>query len=1286
MSSTRTALLENLRKELLGPRSGAFEEIEYNPRGEYQVGVLEPSSFVRAPLEYYRPVDLRIGDDEVREDDDVADHDVDNLSLNLDLDPRALPRSMGMSFIVSAANSPFIDILLTWARYERLERKKWRRTPSFLLLKSVDVREQGKWEKEGLRIELRTSVTKDQDYYVSLYLVNDTPLDNPRRVKTEDLVFQPQVRVNCCKGATLVSVRGQQSNDSDERSLSFLYLDRPTLARGHMCSAVWKAVDPERSFSDYRKGTNPNGENPFISIEKGILQREDERYFTNPDIRTEFLPCYPIPQVNYEPRDAQGEIPEMTADKLSEAWEPHVLEEALHPMVDAYESWISSQEEAAHRVPPANQDIASGLVKGCRESLRRIKEGLNLLESDEDLRLSFCFMNKVMDTQSRWKRGEPLSWRPFQIAFILQNISSIARKDHPDRAICDVLWFPTGGGKTEAYQGLLVLVLALRRRRGRNKAHGGSGTAVISRYTLRMLTIQQFRRALIAIVACDYLRTKDWKPQDCPLEEKPIWGKSRFSIGLWVGGEVTPNHLLDHKRFVRRKYKYEYFLGAIGRLRGYDAYWKKGHRVVRTTENEPAQILNCPVCKSILAVPEKRVLPSGDHQIHWIVYSPSKPDVLASFDGLGFKTSEVNVTSLPNPKYWVLTVDFSVSFPISARDIDNWWAKVVKPKLGSNVKKAFARASRPGYFFKKWDVSMEDVDFEIHCPNRSCQLNSSRWMELVRGLDGKELATEPLDPFSLTGEKGLAFSIPISAFVVDDQVYHRCPSLIVATVDKFARLPFEAKARSIFGNINRYDSCWGYYRDTVPPERGGLHEGKIVPVPRFEPPELIIQDELHLIEGPLGSMVGIYETAIEELACQKVGSVSTRPKYIASSATIRNAKPHIKAVFNRSISIFPSPGISIEDNFFSNTEEAHPIDSTPPGRLYLGVCAPGRGPHTPTIRIWSSLLQKVFELRNALGDDKKVDQFWTLIGYFNALRELASASALYKIDIVERLRQTNPSPRPLEPSLELSSRMDSSEIPVALNELSKPLPGNIVDAVLATSIFGTGIDVERLGLMVVHGQPKTTANYIQATGRVGRKNGGLVVTFYRSTRPRDLDHYEFFVGYHRCLHKYVEPISANPFSPRARERTLGPIMVALLRNAEAVDGVDVNPEWSFEEAYTGSAKKVPISGSRVIKKLRKAKEVHKLIEILERRSQSQPLGRRPRAGTSKVEAESMLDRWKAAADSFSSLLYSETTMTKEPHYPVVLGDPQHKTHGLPMVVENAPQSLRDVEPTTRFES
>jgi len=383
--------------------------------------------------------------------------------------------------------------------------------------------------------------------------------------------------------------------------------------------------------------------------------------------------------------------------------------------------------------------------------------------------------------------------------------------------------------------------------------------------------------------------------------------------------------------------------------------------------------------------------------------------------------------------------------------------------------------------------------------------------------------------------------------------------------------------------------------------------------------------------------------------------------------------------------VFPPPGLSVDDNFFSYTREAHPLDSGHAGRLYVGVCAPGRGPHTPTIRIWSALLRQAYEERLAKGsDDQEVDQFWTVVGYFNAIRELAAAVSLFRADIRERLRQTGGSVRPLEPHLELSSRMESSEIPGALEQLSR-FPDNKVDAAFATSMFGTGVDVERLGLMIVHGQPKTTANYIQATGRVGRLIGGLVVTFLRATRPRDLDHYEFFAGYHRSLSRYVEPITVHPFSPRARERALGPVAVALLRNADTISGTYVSGEWGPEDLYVKLRGRVAKSGSRRMGAHRRSPEVLAIVDVIEARGQHQPAGCRPRTGLCRNEVASELDKWEATAKSQDSLIYYEPTMIREPQNPVVLGDPQHEARGLTTVFRNAPQSLREVESTATFE-
>lgn len=1273
-----------LSKELLGPREGPFEQIPADPKSEYLVGVLEPKDYIRGAFAFYGRSDLQTIEAGAGEDDDVGE-ELEPAELSLHLDPRALPKSIGISFVVDGRGAPLIGLCATWARYIRNENKVWQRKPYKFVRHNIDVRRDIELFRDGgVAIYLRSTKTVGGDHHVSIYLVNETPISEGQHPRTEDHIFQPQLRVVCEKGASIVPIMGEQEEEG-EVSLSLLYRNRRAMARGHLCGATWREVDPERSWLETEDDKKRPKAHPFIWVDAGIVEEPERSIFTNPDVRTEYLPCYPVQQVVMWPKEIRFPK-EFKADALAEAWNPNTLAPFLDPITESYGEWIRRQRNVIPTLPQSYQHAAERHLALCEESNNRIKEGIDLLKNDDDARLAFCFMNKVMHQQSVWKTGQPLVWRLFQIAFILQCIPGIVKDEHLDRLVCDLLWFPTGAGKTEAYLGLAVFTLAFRRRRDCLEERGGAGTGVLSRYTLRMLTIQQFRRALVVITACDYLRVKDWRPKGYPERQKNIWGTARFSIGLWVGQEVTPNRLIDHKGFdpiLKREVRYP---GAVSILRGLGIYAGSKFRIKKLTENEPAQILKCPACGSILAVPIEPSLPLGKHQIHFLVSSRRAPNPRKdAMEGLGIKVIDFEVTNLPNPEYWIVSVTFISSHKLGSDIIDRWWQNYVLPALGSDCKAEFARASRPGYFIRRGGgVQREAIDFEIHCPNPKCELNTVEWFEFVPDPSGKK-PVKILPPFQIPNKGWAGYGVPISAYVVDDQIYHRCPSLVIATVDKFARLSYEPRAAAMFGNVTKFDTDWGYYREEAPPDRGGMQEGKICDVPRFEPPDLIIQDELHLIEGPLGSMVGIYEIAIEILASKLKESTVIRPKYIASSATIRHASSQVSAVFDRKLAVFPPPGLSIDDNFFSHTREEHPLNSEPPGRLYVGVCAPGHGPHTPTIRIWAALLQEAYKMRLSIGsNDTEVDQFWTIVGYFNAIRELAAALGLFRADIRERLRQTSANPRPLELHLELSSRMKSSEIPIALDQLSK-FPDNPVDAVFSTSMFGTGVDVERLGLMVVHGQPKTSANYIQATGRVGRKMGGLVITFLRATRPRDLDHYEFFVGYHRCLSRYVEPITVHPYSPRARERVLGPVAVAILRNAMSICGCPVSSGWAHEDLYAKSGGSVGTSGCRRMKAHRRSQEVIALINAIKTRSQNQPEGCRPEPAVVHDEIASELDRWENAAKALPSLVYYEPTMIREPQNPVVLGDPQHEERGLTVVFRNSPQSLREVEPMATFE-
>src|SRR5262249_49357206 len=341
---------------------------------------------------------------------------------------------------------------------------------------------------------------------------------------------------------------------------------------------------------------------------------------------------------------------------------------------------------------------------------------------------------------------------------------------------------------------------------------------------------------------------------------------------------------------------------------------------------------------------------------------------------------------------------------------------------------------------------------------------------------------------------------------------------------------------------------------------------RVQPTKPLRPPDLIIQDELHLISGPLGTLVGLYETAIDKLCSWEVGGKKVRPKVVASTATIRRAGDQVHGLFLRKLNIFPPTGLEITDSFFSLQRKS---SEKTPGRKYIGVCAPGRRLKAALIRVYIALLsagQVLFE-KYGLG----ADPWMTLVGYFNSLRELGGMKRLVDDDVRTRLRKmverglANRTLYTPDTVKELTSRLGSTAIPETLDLLETRFDPVILeqikarkggggeyitrplDVLLATNMISVGVDVPRLGLMVVAGQPKTTAEYIQATSRVGRKHPGLVCTVFNWARPRDLSPYETFEHYHSTFYKHVEALSVTPFSAGATARGLAALLVALVR-------------------------------------------------------------------------------------------------------------------------------------------
>ena len=393
-------------------------------------------------------------------------------------------------------------------------------------------------------------------------------------------------------------------------------------------------------------------------------------------------------------------------------------------------------------------------------------------------------------------------------------------------------------------------------------------------------------------------------------------------------------------------------------------------------------------------------------------------------------------------------------------------------------------------------------------------------------------------------------SIPV--YLVDEEIYARCPTIILSTVDKFARLPWDVSTNALFGRVDRMCSRDGYVaigeKHSRHPRTRELEASRLTSIRPFLPPELIIQDELHLTTGPLGTIYGAYETIIEDMCTW--GDQKIKPKYVVSTATIRNAAAQAKCLYARKqTSQFPPNGFEFGDSFFIREIPAE----TNPFRRYVGICGNGQSVRTTLLRVYAIILQTVFNLAQQDEFQDAIDPYYTLIGYHNSIRELGGTVRLLQDDIPKRIlriqnRYQMSKRHYLNRRIEITSRMNSFEIPNNLKKLEAGFGSKeCLDTAVATNMIAVGMDVDRLGLMVVDGQPKQNSEYIQAASRIGRSFPGLVVMIYNPYRPRDLSHYENFTGYHSQLYRFVEGTTATPFSARARDRVLHALIISAIR-------------------------------------------------------------------------------------------------------------------------------------------
>lgn len=1018
----RKYVTDFLKRELIGPDPG-FPDVQSNgeeilrpqdpPRLRYSAGVLFP---MRASLDLREDADeqevevappVDFDEAEASGSDSIEDYGRAGVSARrgeeaLDADQEVnranefLPSAMGMSALVDVPK--FLRVEVATAKYAKRELpgREWINRegksvpyePHWRLPIQIEMDfESSELLGEGIRSVRKQVVVDDRDTGLQVHVLSRPRGPERQRLITFTLVnrrvarsqrphddecfFQCKFAVYDPSGSACFveyPERPGPPTDAEEASLRLLYRHRKIYAVGHGCAPDWEEPEGSRATK----------------------------------IWSESLPMYEVKPVL--PRSIEGlDLPMLTLSRENDDTVP----ELCGRLADEYLAWIEQQEQRIeNEVPPSLKDTAREHMKLCRECLKRMQGGVRLIREDETIRRAFALMNKAMLMQQihyeissrqlrEWVSGDggppelekpfrqpdyndpKRRWRPFQLAFVLMNLRSIAEPECEEHEIVDLIWFPTGGGKTEAYLGLSAFTILLRRLRD----PGNAGTTVLMRYTLRLLTTQQFQRAASLICALEYLRR----------EQEPVLGSTPVTIGLWVGGEVTPNRdSTGHNNAVK----------ALSDL-------QSGAR-----RDNPFIILSCPWCGGQMGPVKRRnhIVCKGYNQLR----NPSR--------------------------------------------------------------------------------------VRFGCEDHECAFS------------GKD-------------------SLPLH--VIDEAIYGEPPTLVIGTVDKFAMLPWRPEARRLFGL-----------------ESNG----------RYAPPELVVQDELHLISGPLGSMVGHYETVIELLCEREHDGRNIPAKIVASTATISRAPEQIHSLYSREKAfLFPPQGLTAGDSFFAEEREDRP------GRLYTGIFASALPSHvTAQVNVLSALLQAI---KSAPVVDPEVrDPFWTLMVYFNSLRELGHAATLIQADIRERLNamwdrmgltrnlggeEAAAKRRFINHALELTSRIQSSQIPETLQELFTAYTGGRdsrpVDVCLATNMIQVGLDVPRLGLMAVVGQPKTTSEYIQATSRVGREAPGLVATIYNPAKPRDRSHFEHFRAYHEAMYRYVEPTSVTPFAVPVRERALHALVVTLVR-------------------------------------------------------------------------------------------------------------------------------------------
>lgn len=1104
MIAAREEYIQTIKSELLGPGSefsmpdAEHELISSTPTSRYSIGILFPQGNV---VNQDNDETVPIGDSETPqsesdveeensnfpaeenaqhsyETDETAD---ENLDEEIGMSTQYMPSSMGITFLIHG-NADYVRGNLSFATYRNAkvtdfsipynpENPKTYKVPPELSHIMVYDKEAGALRltssvkaKEVRNIFERDTIPENEfdflkkvayrfvDYcsmgYVRVpheipdFLIDFSRGDYANNEETQNLDGT---------NAKLVALRRKISADFWSITIMLVNALEESPAKAHHCIFQAK-IEIDSSVNDFLFAeSNSNSDVSSMDAEEQsleLLYRHKKIYGTGlgtsvdwdisedgtGSIWSDFFPIAEIPSMSFSlphnERLADSELSMKYLSDLNPA-EKNTKLSSMTGLVDLYKNWVDGLESVAASLDTRYKSAAARNIRECKQAYERMYAGIATLKNNETAYAAFLLANRAMFMQrvhiamqsdlaktnaDRYPGDEEISerlcgidyaaeddancrWRPFQIAFLLMDINSIVDDDCLERSLVDLIWFPTGGGKTEAYLGLTAFTIFYRKLKHTSQS---AGTAVIMRYTLRLLAAQQFTRAATLICACEYIR------QDCTQKKHryPVYplGKEPITIGLWIGGTHIPNKCEDA----------EYHLTKLRNVSS--PFYVRNEK----ERHNKFQVLKCPWCGT----------------------------------------------------------------------------KLVKD-------------DKDGHLVGEWGYSMSGKHFYMYCPHEDCDFTKR---------------------------------LPIQ--IIDDELYRTPPTLLFGTVDKFAMLPWDGRIGEFFG-VGKDNRA----------------------------PELIIQDELHLISGALGTVVGLYETAIDAICSQK----GISPKVIASTATIRRAKEQCSVLYNREVVQFPAPGLDAEDSFFAK-ESTINYEKGVFGRKYVGIMPSGKTKAMMEIRAMAALLQKTYTA--SLPDEIK-DKLWTLTVYFNSLKDLGKASTLVDDDVKDFIVRTANRMFTLRRLIvsadELTSRVSTTELNETLDKLEKieyskeneKAHRYASNVLLATNMISVGIDVARLNVMLMVGQPKLTSEYIQASSRVGRSFPGVAFVQYDATKSRDRSHYERFRSYHESFYRFVEPTGATPFSRPARERALHAVLISMLRQMTGMreDKDAIN----FDEEYFANA-------------------------------------------------------------------------------------------------------------------